>query len=165
MNKNVNNMIKKIMKLKIKDIVRYLGLVLLVLVFVNSIQKMYEKKPVIEGLFGGDDDDSDDEDDEDEDDEDEDEDDEDDFSGKEKKRLKKVARFIDKKLKGKKFKKRYNKEVQLYAKAYAKEPPKKGKEMAKSLLNGMPLCAKGVSSAIKRAAGGGLAGKGGSLFG
>lgn len=162
MNKIINNMIKKIMKLKIKDIIRYLGLVLLVLVFINSIQIIYENKPLIEGFFGkkdgGDEDDDENDDEEEEDSEDEEddedeEDEEDDFSGKEKKRLKKVVRFIDKKMKGKKFKEKYNKELKMYAKIYAKEPPKKGKKMAQSLLNGFALCAKGVSTALKKASG------------
>ena len=146
-------MLKKTMKLKMKDIIRYLGLLLLVLVFVNSMQKMYEKKPLIEGLFGEDDDDDEDEDEDEDEEEDDEDEDKDDFSGKEKKRLKKAARFIDKKIKGKKFKKKYNEDLKQYATTFAKSSPKKGKEMAQSLLNGEPLCAKGVSTALKKAAG------------
>jgi hypothetical protein len=158
------------MKLKMKDIVRYLGLVIILFVFVNSVQKIYERKPIIEGLFGGDSDsDSDSDSDEDEDDDSDDSDDsddEDDFSGKEKKRIKKAAKYIDKKLKGKKFKKKVKKDNIALGKTFAGiKEGKKRKEVAKSYIMSMPSCAKGISAGLKQAAGGGIASKASGMFG
>ena len=139
------------MKLKMKDIVRYLGLVIILFVFLSSVQKMYERKTIIEGY-------SDESDSDDDDDDGDDSDDEIEKTKKGKQRIKKLREYIDTKMKADKFKDAYKDSKVIGLRDVAKRGKGKGgmkklKKEYKDFIYMFPFCGKGLSSVLKGSGG------------